>query len=324
MINLRKLFLKGAEEERKQREQEQKEKAGKLRAGNTGYIVGSDIHGRCAREAVMRYYGVDKDFPVSRKIMFAAGELMENLLIDKISKGYDGEIATQQEAAVQWQTEASDGTKIDVLGSPDIVLKKQNIAELVVECKMVSSYWTMREVSPWGVNGGHPKADHLAQACHYMHKLGQQQGEDYIYGVIAYVCPNDYHIHTKDIRYSNAKRDNIIYNDQGQVFKVEASLVLYYLTIDTNGRLAYREESSDKVIPTEITIDGIDKYYRLVADHVVQKKLPPRMINTDCQGNKLTWNRYDPKYNDYHDLHDAYDRGQITFEEFIALAKERC
>jgi hypothetical protein len=318
-MNITKLFLDGCKVAQQERKAEEAKRPDSLRGGNTGYTVNGEIHGKCAREAVMRYYGVDKAVSTSRQIMFGAGELMETLLINKIGKAFKGKILTQKEAATSWVTDEG----IPVTGSPDIVLANEaGIPQHGIECKMVSSLWTLRDVTPWGMFPGKPKADHLAQAAHYMAKLGEQFNQDFIDWSVVYICPVDYHMHTKDMRTVKVDSEFLIKNDKGDVFKTEAFILVYNLFLDEHRRLYYALDGDDPS-PTEITIQGIESYFNLVAGCVKRKELPPRMVNTDCLGEKLKWDRYDKQYNDYHDLHDMYDRGDITFEQFIDIALQR-
>jgi len=321
-MNLFELFKQGIKLEQDKRAVREQQLAGVLRGGNSGYVVNGEIRGRCAREAVMRYFGIDKAFPVSRSIMFGMAEYVEQLLISKFTLALEGtgfNILAQDGCSIEWNCKG-----IDVKGSPDIVFADgAGTPQLGIECKMASSIWTVRDVSPFSFIPGKPKADHLAQAGHYMRKLGEMHGEDYIPWYFIYVCPVDYHAHTEDLRKSQSTSEFLTRQDYGakEVFRVDSHMTVYELCYDSSGRLMYRLEGTDKYLPTEITVAGIEQYYELVVDALIAQRLPARMVNTDCTGKKLKWSRYDQKYNDYADLHDQYDAGNLTFNEFIQQAK---
>jgi hypothetical protein len=316
-MDLRKLFIDGQQQLNTQRAALEASRAGILRAGNTGYMVGDSVRGRCPREAIMRYFGIDKDFPLSTRIMFAAGELMENVFIDRFSKSWSGGLGTQQEYPVEWICNG-----IPVSGSPDLVFTDGNNTPVFgCEFKMISSYWTMHKVTPWKEDVA-PKPDHIAQAAHYMYKMGQQIGEDYVEWALGYVCPNAYHIHTPAVRDSDQYRDEFI-RKNGRVFKIDPHLVFYYLHVDSSGRVLFRREDSEQLQETEITVQGIERYYELLVECISERKLPPRYENTDCFGRpQKGWSPYEKQYNDYYALHDAYDEGKLSFDEFMDEARK--
>lgn len=323
-MNIMNLFRKGVAAEKLVRSEREIQLKGMLRGGNSGYLVNGEVRGNCAREAVMRYFGVDKSFPISRSIMFGAGELMEDLLMDKFKLATDLKVLTQDECSIEWDC---NGTPVKC--SPDIVFADESgTPQQGIEVKMISSIWTLRDVAPFSFIPGKPKAPHLAQAGHYMRKLGEMHGEDFIPWSIVYICPVDFHAHTKDLRESKSQSEFLKRQDYGkrEVFKVESSITVYELTFDSQGTLMYRLESDgraqDTFKPTDITVYGIEDYYKLIDDCIKTKRLPPRMVNTDCNGKKLKWSRYDPKYNDYAQLHDLYDNGTISFDEFITKAND--
>jgi len=318
VIKILDLFKKGCEIQDQERAVIEKEQQGKLRGGNTGYLVGDEVHGSCAREAVMRYFGVDKKFDTSRKVLFRSGELMEDLLLEKLTKAGVESLA-QSEAGLEW-----DCNGIPVKISPDGVLVKDGVPYHGLEVKMPSSQWTVRNVTPFSYTcGSTPNASHLCQAAHYSCKLGEKYGEDYLPYSLVYVCPIQYQIYVKDIRDSVYQSEFLQRNAKGEVFKVLSFIVSYDLMFNQEGRLLYKLEDSENVHTTEITIDGINRYYEMLVDCVRKKIMPPRMINTDCKGNKLKWGRYDPTYNDYSDLHDRWDSGDISFDDFIREAKAK-
>ena len=321
-MNLYKLFKKGIEAEKLERARREAELAGSLRGGNTGYMVNGQIHGRCAREAVLRYFGVDKDFSTSLRIQFAMAEYAETMLIEKFGKATDLDIMTQDECSIEW-----DCGGMPVKCSPDIVFANQGTPTLGVEVKMISSIWTLRNVTPFSFIPGKPNADHLCQAAHYSRKLGQQNGTDFIPWKLLYICPVGYHAHTKDLRESSYNSEFLKRQDYGkrEVFKIESHMVTYDMTFDSTGRVLYRLESEGREeawTSTPITAQGIEDYYNVVAECVREKKMPPRMKNTDLTGKALKWQKYSKTYNDYADLHDAYDVGSITFDQFIDGAKK--
>lgn len=316
-MNIRELFKRGIQIKDDKHNAESVHKKHNLRAGNTGFVYDNKLAGKCAREAVLRYYGVDSKYPLATKIMFAAGEQMENILIDRLAEAHDGQILTQDDTATEW-----DCNGYKVTGSPDIVLAdNKGYPMFGIECKMISSLWTMRNVGPYSFVGHVPYAGHLAQAAHYMRKLGEKVGEDYISWALVYISPVGWHVHTKDLRDSDCKNEEVIRNGYGQVYKIDPHLTIYYLTLDSEGRLSYRAETAKAETKTVITLNGIEEYFRIVADCVTSKKLPERAININPLGKPLKWDFYQPEFCDYLDVYKQYESGKIGFDELIEKAK---
>lgn len=178
-------------------------KSGTLRGGNSGiYIETKDkFAGKCQRLSYLRYKGISiESTTASRKLMFQAGVVNEDLWLNVLKKAWHGPILTESEIPTSWQT--SNGTP--VTGRPDIVLcepdsdiegmywddetdtwtipgslltqgmdvvgaaiRRASKPKVGIELKQISSVWTARDV----LLEGRPKFDHLVQAAHYSWQL---------------------------------------------------------------------------------------------------------------------------------------------------------
>lgn len=322
MTDLRTLVTSGEAVITEEHNKEEKKKLGALRGANAGYITPEGvIAGHCPREAVLRYFGYGKEFDLSKKIMFAFGELAEEYLKSRITKSpkfADMKMLSQEETGIKWTTKQG----IDVTGRPDIVLTENEVPAIGIECKMICSAYTMLNRVPFGKEAI-PDTGHLVQAAHYSWQLGAKFGKEYIDWVICYVSPVDWHATAhKELRNVPAVWDQFVERrEDGAVLKVIPFITIYQLRFKS-GELYFKHESDTKWYKTNITISGIQQYYELTAECIQQRKMPPRMQNLDVFNNKLTWDRYSKRYNDLAHLHEAYDNGVIGFDEFLTKALE--
>jgi hypothetical protein len=288
-----------------------------LRGGNSACLVGGDIVGRCGREAVMRYFGIDKVFDFRKKLMFDAGEMVEASLVDWLGYSWEGQIKRQKDAATSWKTKSG----VEVTGSPDILLCTADGTPVHgLETKNASSVWTATKVAPFGKyrdGRPEPKMDAVCQAAHYSMALG------FIPWSIVYISTNNWSIAPtqKALREFQGfpqyfdRRDGVNVN-------ILPFLSVFNLEWDSNKRVSLVHEETGHTIQTPVTADGIVGYYELLAECIEKRKLPPRSKTVDAYGKKEQgWTLYDKQYNDYHDLHNKYDNGRLTFDEFLAEAR---
>lgn len=187
------IYVKGQEKLFTEFDNNEKEKVGNLRGGNTGMLTETgEIIGSCAALTWLRWKGINIEGPDwSRELMFGGGRANEQIWLDVLSEGWDGKILAEEQIPTEWSTENG----VLVTGRPDLVLceiaddsikelikrfpkKKQEYLDLVpdsqvipsvgIELKQISSLWTARDVMFQRA----PKLNHLLQAAHYSWQLG--------------------------------------------------------------------------------------------------------------------------------------------------------
>jgi hypothetical protein len=107
----------------------------------------------------------------------------------------------------------------------------------------------------------------------------------------------------------------------GAVLKIVPFITIYNIRFKDD--VVYFKHESDKDwYKTNITKTGIQQYYAMIIKCIKEHKMPPRMVNVDLFGNDLSWSSYDPQYNKLSHLHEAFDRQEIGYQEFIDKALE--
>ena len=269
----------------------------------------------------MRYLGISKPNDYSTSLMFAAGEKNEDSFIDVLQAADCGEILTQSEAATKWEVayaEPNGELKIDVTGSPDIVVRREGKLDFGVELKLICSYWTARDVGPYAKR--QPKLSHLAQALHYMWQLGKSQGQEYLPYYLTYV--NRMNWMTMGYKDFPEEHPSLSFNEKGKPYKMSPFYSHYELKIGKDEMLYYRHTEGNDWQRTALDVAGIKEYYKLLAECLYKKVLPPRMDAVDTAGFAMTYDPYSPTYNPWAELHDRYDQGSLDFDGFVGAAKQ--
>jgi len=316
---LTQLLLKGYQARKATRLQESRSSSTPaFRAGNSGCITkGGLIIGSCPREAMMRYHGISKPSEYSTSLMFEAGEMNEMAVIQNLQAAEAGTILTQKEAGTKWAVSYND-VEFPVTGSPDIVVQAADgKLEFGIELKNVSAYWTARDVGPFA--NQKPKLAHLTQAAHYMWQLGQRDGREYLPYYLTYVSRMNW----VTMGYKDFPEDHpaIQRNSSGKPFKLVPFYSHYELKLE-NGTLFYRQVEGTNWQKSMVDIQGIQDYYALLAECVAKEMLPPRMDLVDNDGSPMSYDPYSEDYNAWHHLHEAYDRGEIGYEQFVSKTKQ--
>ena len=274
-------------------EKEQK-KLGVLRAGSTGMLSEEgEIAGACHRVSLLRSKGIEVDPPTDQAyIMFELGYANEDVIykqiVDTLSPGEI--VLREEEIPISWKT--SNGTL--VTGRPDIVICDSNKKPMVgIELKSVHSLWTARDV----LFGLKPKLPNLAQAAHYMWKLGLSEyklmyksysqlgqgmaGNEWI----TKMFPKPGEPGSEYVDYTESERNPGKYT----IKHIKQFEIMYDLSFDKSGRLRYKPEGIDSWTSTVITRKSIEDYFELVSKIESTKDLGPRPSAVDAVGKKLSY-----------------------------------
>lgn len=261
-----------------QRNVEEKEKVGILRAGNTGALIfdGKAV-GSCPRRVYLRKLGIEVEDTSPRALMFEAGLTNEDSIVARLkASGFPGlGILREEDTGIAWETD--NGTK--VTGRPDIVLQSQLQSVRGLELKLVCSLWTARDVKFKQI----PKLSHLLQAGHYSWQLGIPFELRYTsrvdwptMGFVQKLLPKEHPL--------------IELNDKGQPKKILPFDQSYFLEWTGDGQLTYRAEDKEQATHTPITIDGIKGFYNMVASLDEQSVPPAAPININADGSDAGFN----------------------------------
>lgn len=280
-------------------DKEQK-KLGVLRAGSTGIInEEGDIAGACHRVSLLRSKGIEVDPPTWDKyIMFELGYANEDVILKQLKLVLEQQgmkVLQEEEVPIGWTTE--NGTL--VTGRPDIVVQDAaGKAVLGIELKSVHSVWTARDV----VFNNKPKLPNLAQAAHYMWKLGLSEYKLFYksYSQLGQGMAGNDWIIKQFPRPGEPGSDFIEYSEPSEAQKAKGKKatikhirqfeVIYDLRFDRNGRLQFKREDIQGVwTNTIITQQGIAKYFDYVSRMEETNTLGPLPAAVDAVGDKQNY-----------------------------------
>lgn len=292
--------------------EKEKTKLGVLRAGSTGIISETgETAGACPRTSLLRSKGIEVDPPTPDKyIMFELGYANEDVILKQLQEtvgkmpGYG--ILKEEEVPISWKT--NNGTL--VTGRPDLVITKNGKPTIGIELKSVHSLWTAREV----VFNRKPKLVNMAQAAHYMWKLGVPEyklmyksysqlgqgmaGNDWI--IKQFPRPGE--PGSEFIDYTVSAKHEGKYT----IKHIKQFEIVYDLSFDKSGRLRYREEGHTKWIPTVISQKSIEDYFELVSKMEETGEMGPRPSAVDIHGDKENYTQC--KYCPLNDICDSYQK----------------
>lgn len=328
LLSMTDLLRKGRVMDREEYEKQAAGKLGTLRAGNSGIMSETgDIAAACHRKTLLRSLGVEIDPPDdSKQIMFQLGYASEDLFVTDIQKTLPPGHVILREAdiPINWQTQNG----ITVTGRPDIVICRNEVITdrnsilegmetpktepvLGVELKSVHSVWTARDV----LFAEQPKLANIAQAAHYMWKLGipykliyksySQLGQGMSWSPrMAALFPK------AGEKYS----EFLDYNDKDIPLQVKQFEIVYDLELDKQGRVKYKLETSDKWEHSLVTTGDIERYYEFISKMQSSGDLGPRPMNIDTQGNKTSFDQCEARYCPLSETCDKYEsRGFVKW-----------
>ena len=238
------------------------EKLGTLRGGSSGCIVGKETIGKCTRKSLARYFGISEPKDESSQYFFDAGYANEETWLTKLKLSWDGVILCEEEIPINWVVP---GTSVPVTGRPDTVLCDADSKPILgLELKAILAINSAVGVAI----EDKPKTDHVIQAAHYSWQLG-----------IPFIL-----VYTWNVRgqapYWAKKKFGVDTLQPGQRE--------YHLGWE-DGKLHYIKQNGTR-IDTQITQQGIEDYYRLIADMAAKRQLYRRPADIDETGARLPWN----------------------------------
>lgn len=300
-FNLKSLYRKGLKNERQKRQDEEIKlgKVGALRAGNSAVLTdGGDVIGSCHRLALLRKNGVDTEFGLSTLLMFQAGLGNEAVWYETlVNSGEFSSVKREQDVPTAWST--TNGTL--VTGRPDIVCFKDEVPVLGIELKEMCSIYTMRDT----IINGNPKANHLAQALHYMWQLN-------IPYKLAYASRVNFPAIGKFFenmmpKQGEAGSEHLSFDvTKGHLKNTLPALRVYDLNIDAEGKLSFRDENSTGPwTQTLLSVGGLKNFYEAVSTMEADNTLGPRPSEINWDGQKA---KFSPcKYCDFSSACDKYE-----------------
>lgn len=327
-------------------------KLGVLRAGNAGIVTAAgDFIGKCPRISYLRFKGIKvKDSDENKEHMFAAGRGNEDIWLDKLKRGWPGKILREEEIPTKWLTD----NEIAVTGRPDIILcNTEGKPEAGIELKLISSINTAKTV----LFNEQPKIEHVIQAVHYSWQLNvpfeiwytstvNWHPTDWLKKALPSSFDDSFAAHAQSGNievgyYKNIRsKNNRMYqkaisveefnngrhgpNDgevQAGVKKILPFTVGYELKI-TPTNVYYRQAGSkNEWVKTEVSVDGIKKYYNSIALMDQTDELPPPPKNVDIHGEKLPWDN--ALYCDLGDLCCGDKSGERSVKNWLVKVNDK-
>jgi hypothetical protein len=254
---------------------------------------------------------MELDPPTEAKlIMFELGYANEDIIYKRLlasatTEGYT--ILREEEIPIEWMT--SNGTK--VTGRPDMVLcritdelsyETQGLVHeigspkglytefrkvkpaLLLELKSVHSVWVARDV----LLNQTPKTANLAQAAHYMWKLGTP-------GKLIYRGYSNLGQGMADWgrklfpRLGGAGSEYCEYNPKGEFKQLNPFEITFDVEFDAAGRVQYRVEGTENWTPTIMMVSDLERYFEFVSEMPTTKDLGPRPLAIKPDGGKLNY-----------------------------------
>ena len=292
-MNIREMLdtAQAARDEKKKAEEATK--TGALRIGNSGVVTADGrILGTCHRISMARLLGVEEAKGRTTKILFQAGELLEEGFVQLLSESSATKVLRSDDISVVTEV---DGRKL--MGRPDVVLADETGKPVLgVEHKAVLSLGTAQTV----LLDRKPKAQNLAQTAAYSHYLG-------IPFVLHYTNAGFYPLYPSDKKKYGMSSIGPFYR-------------MFY-TEWRDGTLYYRADDSEEWVKTLITTKGIEDYFKLVNEMVTSKDLGPRVSSDYMDGTPNKWDKpgslpSDCKFCFLNKRCQKFEDKQISFEEW--------
>lgn len=302
------MLLRGRNRLRLQHVEQDKQKMGSLRAGNSGILTPQgEFAGCCPHQAHLRQLGIETEVPTPDKlIMFQMGVESENAVFRDLEADLPkGQVLLREgDTPIRWET--SNGTP--VTGRPDgVIYEKKQDHSLVpiygIELKTVASFWTTREV----LFEQEPKFTALVQAAHYSWQLGIPYKLSYK-NYVNQAFPS---WATKFVpKPGQPGSEYVSYNDKGDPKNVMPFEIVYELDIDEHGFVWYRLEGARVWTKSIVNKNDIERYYEFVSRIPETKKLGKKVITVGCTGKAKSYSSCDmycPIHTQFKQYEDSYD-----------------
>jgi len=268
-LDIRKLLEQGHEIMRQEHAAKEQEVLGHPRIGSIGIVADDDrIYGVCHRKGHARQLGIDTPVAFSQEILFKAGEANEDtwdLILSAAKRhpdsAWNGKLLSHDDVPVKSHIP---GVPLEVLGHPDKVLADDDGNPILgIELKGIFGYTTA--ISVYYENT--PKNDNLIQSAGYSYfkKLPY---------VLAYTSPS----------WVKLQFDRKKYGDSN----IKPFYRMFYLEW-RDEVLWYRDEFQTDWVKTNITPQGIKRYYQLLEEMKQAKELGPRPTADYVHGKPNKW-----------------------------------
>jgi len=260
MIDINDLVRKGLAHHDSVHKKSEKTKTKHYRVGSVG-AVGADnkIYGVCHRISHARFLGYDKPIEESQKILFKGGEVTEFFWDMILAPVFDGQVQTGSYLQHKFED-------ISIMGHPDRILAdKDGNPKQLIEIKGIFGQSTAIQVYFKKL----PKVENLLQSALYCMMLD-------LPGSLCYTS------------FSWIKLDEFD-QDRYKQRHILPFVMIFGLKWD-DGRLFYKEESSDTWIQTIFTKESILDYYRLLHEMANTEILGPRPSHADVNGKAPYYN----------------------------------
>jgi hypothetical protein len=246
-MNIRELLLKGHAALAAKKAESEAAVQGHPRVGSGGWVSpDGQVFGNCHRKALARDLGLEPKADLSTEVMWRAGESNE-WHWQRILQA-SGVNLTEVQIDVEIP-----GVPKSLLGHPDLILADETGKPVMgVELKGIFGSSTANLV----VLAGRPKNDNLIQCAAYSAFTG-------LPFALAYTCAN-----YTSVPFGERKK-------HGGISTIRPFYKIFY-TDWLDGKLRYRAEDSTEWVQTGITRQGIEDYYRLVAEMKEKQDLGPR------------------------------------------------
>lgn len=290
-MRMHQLYQLALKSRKTKREVEEGTKTGTWRAGGSGFMLpGSEKYiGACQRKSILRHDGIEaEEHDAQTQLMFEAGLSNEDIwYATLVESGIPPErIKREEEIATKWETSA--GTS--VTGRPDLViLDESGKPEHIYELKLISSLWTAKST----LLEMKPKDAHLAQAAHYFWQLDAKRASLLYTSRSNYAIGKTYHsMFSKSI--VEGVNDQYFENgSEGFLKNSRPFFVEYELDWHTDGHLLYKQVTMDGSeadwVRTELTREGIKRYYETLSSSVALNKLPARPSQLTATGMRASY-----------------------------------
>lgn len=248
-------------------------KKGVWRGGNAGCITDcGKFLGSDPRKTVLRYLGIQTKIKLDTKLMFQYGVSNEDGWNEFLGaagtnfkceseipmvKHLDGEIITGRPDCVIGYDIPPQGVNGEI--------PQQFVSELLLEHKQLCSYHSVMRQANFIDN--RPKTDNVIQTGTYSNFFNVPAVLCYTNRVNWYVS---YGNPTKSNPEGRFKTDHkaLVKDESGRVYNIKPFISLYDITWSEEGVLHVDD------VPTLITADGIDRYYRYCMNAVKTRTIP--------------------------------------------------
>jgi hypothetical protein len=308
---------------------EEAKKRGMMRGASQGLFLDPEtIVGPCHRAALARMLGGNAPKPADwtqKQLMFDSGHANEDSWVANLKRSWKGRILREEEFPIEWRITTPEGQEYVGSGREDIILcwpdgegpkdapkvklpdgTEVRVAQFV-ELKQISSINTAVDVL---FAGGKPKLEHGIQVARY---TLQYRVPAQIWYTLPFVLPvpNWSFLTPKIPKQGEPYSERVDYSPKtGEATKIQPSAVGYHFAW-FGDRLHYMrvgEEASELWVPTIITAEGLDDFWRMTIDMEIVGDLGPRPKQVDIVGNPERWgNKTRCDYCDWKPICDAHE-----------------